>query len=186
MSERSPKILPFTLTSSYSAAMATAVDNRTFSIRQLCREFGVTARALRFYEDKDLLHPGRRGQTRVYSARDRARLTLILQGKRVGFSLIEIREMLDLYDRKDGNAIQMAVSLKKFRRQLDALTRQREDLEAAIKTLSTGCNWLEQRLSQFRPDLLPQAEDYAAALRKPMGDDHDDDYPQPKTARSRN
>ena len=113
--------------------MAPAEDRRTFSIRQLCREFGVTARALRFYEDKDLLHPGRRGQTRVYAARDRARLQLILQGKRVGFSLIEIREMLDLYDRKDGNAVQMAVSLKKFRRQLDALPRQREDLEAAIK-----------------------------------------------------
>lgn len=166
--------------------MPTSEDRRTFSIRQLCREFGVTARALRFYEDKDLLHPGRRGQTRVYAARDRARLQLILQGKRVGFSLIEIREMLDLYDRKDGNAVQMAVSLKKFRRQLEALTRQREDLEAAIKTLSAGCNWLEHRLTQFRPDLLPQAEDYAAALRKPMGDHDDDEYTQPKSARSRN
>lgn len=165
--------------------MAPAEDRRTFSIRQLCREFGVTARALRFYEDKDLLHPGRRGQTRVYSARDRARLTLILQGKRVGFSLIEIREMLDLYDRKDGNAVQMAVSLKKFRAQLTALQRQQQDLEAAIKTLSTGCNWLEHRLTQFRPDLLPQAEDYAATLRPSLGDEHDDDF-QPKTARSRN
>lgn len=163
--------------------MVPNADNRTFSIRQLCREFGVTARALRFYEDKDLLHPGRRGQTRVYSARDRARLTLILQGKRVGFSLIEIREMLDLYDRKDGNAVQMAVSLKKFRTQLAELKQQREDLEAAIKTLATGCNWLEHRLTQIRPDLLPQAEEYAAALRPSLGDDHDD-Y-EPKTARSR-
>jgi DNA-binding transcriptional MerR regulator len=166
--------------------MAPAEDRRTFSIRQLCREFGVTARALRFYEDKDLLHPSRRGQTRVYSARDRARLQLILQGKRVGFSLVEIREMLDLYDRKDGNAVQMAVSLKKFRRQLDALQRQREDLDAAIKLLATGCTWLEHRLTQFRPDLLPQAEDYAAALRPSLGDDdHDHDDFQPKTARSR-
>jgi len=165
--------------------MAAPADNRTFSIRQLCREFDVTARALRFYEDKDLLHPTRRGQTRVYSARDRARLTLILQGKRVGFSLIEIREMLDLYDRKDGNAMQMAVSLKKFRRQLDALKQQREDLEAAIKTLATGCNWLEHRLTQIRPDLLPQAEEYAAALRPALADhDEDDDY-RPRNARSR-
>lgn len=164
--------------------MAPPADNRTFSIRQLCREFGVTARALRFYEDKDLLHPGRRGQTRVYGARDRARLQLILQGKRVGFSLVEIKEMLDLYDRKDGNAMQMAVSLKKFRAQLVELKQQREDIEAAIKTLTTGCTWLEHRLTQIRPDLLPQAEEYAAALRPSLGDDHDDDF-APKTARSR-
>lgn len=165
--------------------MAPADDRRTFSIRQLCREFDVTARALRFYEDKDLLHPGRRGQTRVYSARDRARLQLILRGKHVGFSLVEIREMLDLYDRKDGNAIQMAVSLAKFRRQLDELKRKREDIDAAIETLSTGCTWLEGRLTEFRPDLLPQADDYAAALRAHLGDDEDDLYDHPKTARSR-
>ena len=164
--------------------MATVEDRRTFSIRQLCREFDVTARALRFYEDKDLLHPARRGQTRVYSARDRARLQLILRGKHVGFSLVEIREMLDLYDRKDGNAIQMAVSLAKFRKQLDELKRKREDIDAAIETLSTGCVWLEGRLAEFRPDLLPQADDYAAALRAHLGDD-DDLYEHPKTARSR-
>jgi DNA-binding transcriptional MerR regulator len=164
--------------------MSAAEDRRTYSIRQLRREFGVTARALRFYEDKELLHPGRRGQTRVYDARARARLSLILQGKRVGFSLTEIREMLDLYDRRDGNAVQMAVSLKKFRAQLVALQQQREDIEAAIKTLSTGCNWLEHRLTQFRPDLLPQAEDYAAAVRAHL-DDHDDDNHPTKT-RSRN
>ena len=63
--------------------MATADDHRTYSIRQLCREFGATARALRFYEDKGLLTPARKGQTRVYDARDRARLKLILRGRRI-------------------------------------------------------------------------------------------------------
>ena len=88
--------------------MATADDHRTYSIRQLCREFGATARALRFYEDKGLLTPARKGQTRVYDARDRARLKLILRGRRIGFTLQEIQDMLDLYDRNDGNTHQMA------------------------------------------------------------------------------
>ena len=76
--------------------MATADDHRTYSIRQLCREFGATARALRFYEDKGLLTPARKGQTRVYDARDRARLKLILRGRRIGFTLQEIRDLLGL------------------------------------------------------------------------------------------
>lgn len=145
--------------------MTLSEERRAYSIRQLCREFGVTARALRFYEDKGLLAPDRKGQTRVYGHRDRVRLKLILQGKRVGFSLTEIRELLDLYDRKDGGAIQMAASLAKFRTQIDALTRQREDIDAAIDTLTTGCAWLEERLSQMRPDLLPAADDYQRVLR---------------------
>ena len=102
--------------------MATADDHRTYSIRQLCREFDATARALRFYEDKGLLTPARKGQTRVYDARDRARLKLILRGRRIGFTLQEIQEMLDLYDRKDHNVHQMAVALRRHRAQIAALT----------------------------------------------------------------
>ena len=71
---------------------------RSFTIRQLCREFGATPRALRFYEDKGLLAPARNGLNRVYSYKDRARLQLILRGKRVGLALAEIREILALYD----------------------------------------------------------------------------------------
>src|SRR5215217_4614736 len=112
--------------------MATADDHRTYSIRQLCREFSATARALRFYEDKGLLSPSRNGQTRVYDARDRARLKLIMRGRRVGFSLQEIREMIDLYDRKDGNAAQMAVALPRYQAQIETLKAQRQDLEGAI------------------------------------------------------
>lgn len=156
-------------------------DRRTYSIRQLCREFDVTARALRFYEDKELLFPTRRGQTRVFSARDRARLQLILRGKRIGFSLVEIRELLDLYDRKDGNAVQMAETLKRFRAQLETLRRQRHDIDEAIDTVEKGCAWLEQKVAEHRPDLLPQAADYESLLRARLGEDADDDLPAAPT-----
>jgi DNA-binding transcriptional MerR regulator len=164
-----------------------ALDTRTWSIRQLCREFGVTARALRFYEDKGLLFPARRGQTRVFDARDRARLKLIVHGKQVGFSLVEIREMLDLYDRKDGGAQQMAVSLVKFRAQVEVLKQKREALDSAIETLNQGCAWLEKRLSEFRPDLLPEADRYQSALAALLGDEDDDASffaPQPQRKRA--
>jgi len=138
---------------------------RTFAIRQLCQEFKVTPRALRFYEDKGLLSPARDGMNRVYSHRDRVRLQLILQGKRVGFSLNEIREILDLYDHNDGGAAQMARSLKKFRERISALKNQREDIEGAIQALEEGCIRLEARLVDLRPDLLPQAGDYDSAMR---------------------
>lgn len=138
---------------------------RTYTIRQLCREFAATPRALRFYEDKGLLSPARQGLNRLYSARDRARLLLILRGKRVGFSLSEISEMLDLYDRNDGGAAQMATSLGKFRERVAALRVQRDDIDGAIETLEEGCVWLETKLAEVRPDLLPQAQDYDNILR---------------------
>lgn len=138
---------------------------RTFAIRQLCQEFKVTPRALRFYEDKGLLSPARDGMNRVYNHRDRVRLQLILQGKRVGLSLNEIREILDLYDHKDGGAAQMARSLKKFRERIVALKAQREDIEGAIVALEAGCVRLEGQLKNLRPDLLPQATDYDSAMR---------------------
>src|SRR6185437_16679743 len=89
--------------------------NRTFTIRQLCQEFKCTPRALRFYEDKGLLSPARDGLNRVYSYKDRARLQLILRGKRVNLSLAEIGEILDLYDKGDNNAAQNATALRHFR-----------------------------------------------------------------------
>ncbi len=148
--------------------------DRSWSIRQLCREFEVTPRALRFYEDKGLLKPRRAGQSRVYGPSDRARLKLVLRGRRVGFSLDEIREMLDLYDRRDGNAVQMADSLARCRRQLATLRQQREDLEGAIEQLQQGCSWLEEQVERLRPDLLPDAEKYDAALRGGLGQHEDD------------
>lgn len=152
--------------------MPTADDHRTYSIRHLCREFGATARALRFYEDKGLLTPARKGQTRVYDARDRARLKLILRGRRIGFTLQEIQEMLDLYDRKDHNAHQMAVALRRHRAQIEALKQQRDDIEGAIQTAEEACAWMEQQLGEYRPDLLPGAEEYASLLRERLNLDH--------------
>ena len=160
--------------------MATADDHRTYSIRQLCREFGATARALRFYEDKGLLTPARKGQTRVYDARDRARLKLILRGRRIGFTLQEIQQMLDLYDHKDHNAHQMAVALRRHRAQIEALKQQREDLDAAIQTAEEACAVMEEKLGQHRPDLLPGADEYATVLGEHL---NADPLPQPFKAR---
>ncbi|MDB5431608.1 MAG: transcriptional regulator [Caulobacter sp.] len=138
---------------------------RTFTIRQLCVEFKVTPRALRFYEDKGLLTPAREGMNRVYSYKDRARLVLILRGKRVGLSLSEIREILELYDEDDDAAAQNAHSLKKFREKLVVLEQQREDIDSAIEELRTACERLEKFLADKRPDLLPRAADYDQVLR---------------------
>jgi DNA-binding transcriptional MerR regulator len=148
---------------------------RTYSIRQLCREFGATPRALRFYEDKGLLSPRRDGLNRIYSSRDRARLSLILRGKRVGFSLIEIGELLDLYDRDESHAAQMVTSLSKFRDQIATLRQQRDDIDSAIEMLVDGCQWLEGRLADVRPDLLPRADDYDAVLRAGLREQGVDD-----------
>ena len=111
-------------------------DKVTFTIGDLAREFGVTLRALRFYEDKGLLSPRRQGLNRLYSRRDRARLKLVLLGKRMGFSLVEIREMLDLYDTKGGKVKQLRVALAKFESQLDHLREQQREIEQAIEELT--------------------------------------------------
>src|SRR5579871_2624301 len=130
---------------------------RSYTIRQLCNEFKVTPRAPRFYEDKGLLSPAREGLNRVYNYRDRARLTIILRGKRVGLSLSEIREILDLYSHEDGGAAQNAKALRKFKERIVALEAQREDIDQAIELLRTGCENLEAYLAKNRPDLLPKS-----------------------------
>jgi len=122
------------------------VTPQVFTISDLSSEFAVTTRTLRFYETRGLLDPKRRGQTRLYSRRDRARLKLILQGKRVGFSLGEIKEMLDLYDLKDGQTTQLQVSLKRFKERINDLQVQKKDIEEAIKDLSRTCEIVEGML----------------------------------------
>ena len=106
-----------------------------FSIRDLTREFGVTARTLRFYEEKGLIEPKRAGQDRLYSRRDRARLKYVLMGKCVGFSLEEIRDMLDLYDLGDGQVTQLKVAHERFHEQIERLERQRRDIDRALAEL---------------------------------------------------
>jgi len=119
-----------------------------FTIGDLAKEFDVSLRTLRFYEDKNLLNPRRDGVTRIYSRRDRARLKLVLMGKRVGFSLKEIKEMLDLYDLKDGQSTQLKVSLKRFNEQIALLQRQKEDVEQAIDELSRTVNIVQGMLAE--------------------------------------
>ena len=121
---------------------------QTYSITELRREFDVTARTLRFYEDKGLLQPARDGQTRLYSYRDRARLKLIMLGKRVGFSLADIKEILDLYNLKDGQFTQMQVSLEKGRQKITELERQKRDIEEAISDLGRTCQIIEGMLKE--------------------------------------
>jgi DNA-binding transcriptional MerR regulator len=142
---------------------------RTFTIRQLCIEFSCTPRALRFYEDKGLLSPARQGLNRVYSHRDRARLVLILRGKRVGLALAEIREILQLYDKHDGGATQNALALAKFRKRIVTLEAQREDIEQSIDELRRACAALEEHLANASPEASGAEAPPAPAARERFG-----------------
>jgi DNA-binding transcriptional MerR regulator len=113
-----------------------ADGGESFAISDLCAEFAVTPRALRFYEDEGLIAPERRGTQRIYSHRDRARLAWILRGKRVGFSLAEIREMIDLYDMGDGRRAQRQVTLQRCLSRIALLEAQKQDIDAHIAELS--------------------------------------------------
>jgi DNA-binding transcriptional MerR regulator len=118
-----------------------------FTIRDLAREFSISARTLRFYEEKGLLDPARRGEQRLYSRRDRARLAYVLAGKTVGFSLEEVREMLDLYDLGDGQVTQLKVALGKFAERIERLERQKADIDRVVAELTRASDAMKAKLS---------------------------------------
>jgi DNA-binding transcriptional MerR regulator len=125
-----------------------ATESNVARIGDLAGQFGITLRALRFYEDKGLINPQRNGTTRLYSHRDRARLKLILLGRKVGFSLREVKQLLDLYDPAGSNEAQLRATLEKTAKQEDKLITQRDAIDEALaelrKLMKTVTNLLDK------------------------------------------
>lgn len=120
-----------------------ALQRESFTISDLTAEFACTARALRFYEDEGLIQPQRSGLSRVYSKRDRARLAWIMRAKNVGFSLTEIKEMIDLYDLGDGRVQQRRVTVQRCKDKIERLQQQRADIDSAITELTEFITLIE-------------------------------------------
>jgi len=124
-------------------------DDRIMTIREMCEAYDVTPRTLRFYEAKELLFPIREGQKRLFTKRDRARLKLILRGKRFGFSLEEIRQLLDLYHMGDQQQTQLARTYEIAQQRLSDMEAQRDELNQAIDELKEQMRWGEKMLASM-------------------------------------
>lgn len=129
---------------------AIVMSEDLMGIREMCDTFDVTPRTLRFYEAKELLSPIRDGQKRLFTRRDRARLKLVLRGKRFGFSLDDIRQLLDMYTLDDQHRTQLARTVELARDHLDQMRRQRDDLDAAIGELGEQIRTGERMLAEMR------------------------------------
>ncbi len=125
------------------------MSTETLTIREMCDAFDVTPRTLRFYEAKELLFPNREGQKRLFTKRDRARLKLILRGKRFGFSLEEIRQLLDLYHMGDQQHTQLAATYDIARQRLADMESQRDELTEAIEDLKEQLKWGEKMIASM-------------------------------------
>ncbi|WP_435257691.1 MerR family transcriptional regulator [Thioclava sp. FR2] len=126
------------------------MPNDVMTIRQMCDAFDVTPRTLRFYESKELLSPIREGSRRLFTKRDRARLKLILRGKRFGFSLEDIRQVLDLYERDGSNAMQAIRTYDLAKERLIQMESQRAELDVAIKELKAELAEGERMIAALR------------------------------------
>ncbi|WP_331686202.1 MerR family transcriptional regulator [Consotaella aegiceratis] len=120
-----------------------------FRIGDLAREFGVTLRTLRYYEDRGLLNPERRGTTRLYSRRDRARLRMVLLAKLLGFSLTEAKQMIELYDRPGGKRLQLETVLARFEEQRRILEDQRKEIEESIRAMDVSVAHVKELLEEM-------------------------------------
>lgn len=134
------------------------MTEKTMTIRQMCDAFNVTPRTLRFYEAKELLFPVRDGQKRLFTKRDRARLKLILRGKRFGFSLEEIRQLLDLYHMGDQQQTQLQRTYEIAQERLADMISQRDELNEAIDDLTEQLAWGERILNQMKTQNIKAAE----------------------------
>lgn len=126
------------------------MDERIMTIREMCEAYDVTPRTLRFYEAKELIFPIRDGQKRLFTKRDRARLKLILRGKRFGFSLEEIRQLLDLYHMGDQQLTQLTRTHEVGVERLTAMEQQRDELTEAIEDLKDQLKWAEKVISSLK------------------------------------
>lgn len=124
-------------------------EARRYSISELAREFDITTRSIRFYEDQGLLNPTREGQTRIYSKQDRVRLKLTLRGKRLGFSLAEIRELFDLYDADKSSRTQLQTMLGLVTDKRETLQQQMEDIRMVLLELDAAEQRCQQALNQL-------------------------------------
>ncbi len=131
--------------------MSMGADEEFVRIGEMARKYGVTLRALRFYEDKGLIAPKREGSTRLYSPRDNARLKLILLGRKIGFSLRDVKQIMDLYDPSGPNTKQLRLALEKSEKQMSRLQKQRAVIDEAVAELSSMMTTVRDQLAERMP-----------------------------------
>ncbi|MDP4536447.1 MerR family DNA-binding transcriptional regulator [Alkalimonas collagenimarina] len=147
----------------------TQITETTYSISELAKEFDITTRSIRFYEDQGLLTPMRNGQTRIYSKRDRVRLKLILRGKRLGFSLAETGKLFELYDADKSSVKQLNTMLALIEQKKIELHQQMDDIKVVLMELVT----VEKRCRETLSDALPSHSQPTHPSESSMGTHHD-------------